>query len=70
MTLYTVKAFVKAARDGHKYIYQTIPRLLTLWFDLGEESASAKQEYYRSMHDAITKSIGDIPAFKVPPILD
>ena len=36
MNVFTVKAYVTAIRLGSKYAYQTIPRILTLWLDMGE----------------------------------
>ncbi|KAF5389252.1 hypothetical protein D9757_003512 [Collybiopsis confluens] len=37
MNLSIIKAYAEAINLGTKYIYQTVPRLLTLWLDLGEE---------------------------------
>ena len=28
--------YIQALQHGIKYIYQTMPRMLTLWLDLGE----------------------------------
>jgi serine/threonine-protein kinase ATR len=28
--------YIQALQHGVKYIYQTMPRMLTLWLDLGE----------------------------------
>ncbi|KAG9017962.1 serine/threonine-protein kinase M1 [Tulasnella sp. 427] len=36
-TLNTCKSFLQALAYGSKYIYQTMPRLLTLWLDMGED---------------------------------
>lgn len=36
MNVFTVRAYVTAIRLGSKYAYQTIPRILTIWLDLGE----------------------------------
>jgi serine/threonine-protein kinase ATR len=37
MNLYTARSYVTAIRLGSKYAYQTIPRILTIWLDMGEE---------------------------------
>lgn len=36
MNLNTIKCFGEAITHGDKYIYETLPRLLTLWLDMGE----------------------------------
>ena len=33
---HTCQNYVYALQHGVKYIYQTMPRMLTLWLDLGE----------------------------------
>ena len=35
---------MKALIHGSKYIYQTLPRLLTLWMDLGEEIITEEKD--------------------------
>jgi serine/threonine-protein kinase ATR len=32
----TVKNFAEAMQHGNKYIYQAMPRMLTIWLDMGE----------------------------------
>jgi len=34
--------YVQALQHGVKYIYQTMPRMLTLWLDLGESKEMKK----------------------------
>lgn len=41
MNVFTVKAYVTAIRLGSKYAYQTIPRILTIWLDMGEHVGKA-----------------------------
>jgi serine/threonine-protein kinase ATR len=36
---HTVQNYLSALKFGVKYIYRTMPRLLTIWLDLGENSA-------------------------------
>lgn len=33
---HTVQNYLLALKHGVKYIYRTMPRLLTIWLDLGE----------------------------------
>ncbi|GJJ07321.1 hypothetical protein Clacol_001522 [Clathrus columnatus] len=33
----TIKCYAKTLQIGSKYVYQTMPRMLTLWLDLGEK---------------------------------
>ncbi|KIJ37345.1 hypothetical protein M422DRAFT_118575, partial [Sphaerobolus stellatus SS14] len=37
----TIKCYTKTLQLGSKYVYQTMPRLLTLWLDLGESKDNA-----------------------------
>ncbi|KZW04164.1 hypothetical protein EXIGLDRAFT_758462 [Exidia glandulosa HHB12029] len=37
LNLQTVQNYASSLQYGSKYIYQTMPRMLTLWLDLGEE---------------------------------
>jgi hypothetical protein len=37
-----VSNYILALKYGVKYIYQTMPRMLTLWLDLGEKEAAKK----------------------------
>lgn len=36
--------FAKALNYGSKYIYQTMPRMLTLWLDYGEDDDQMRSE--------------------------
>ncbi|KAF7789400.1 hypothetical protein EIP86_000344 [Pleurotus ostreatoroseus] len=37
MNLTTIKCYAKSIELGSKYIYETVPRLLTIWMDIGEK---------------------------------
>ena len=63
--MYTVRAFSKAVMHGSKFVYQTVPRLLTIWLDLGESKVTAQHETFKKMTDNIAKSIRDAPVYKV-----
>ena len=65
MNMYTVRAFSKAVMHGSKFVYQTVPRLLTIWLDLGENKVTAQHETFKKMTDNIAKSIRDAPVYKV-----
>ncbi|KAL0577467.1 hypothetical protein V5O48_004536 [Marasmius crinis-equi] len=64
MNHYTVKYYAKAIKLGSKYVYQTVPRLLTLWLDLGENDKIASQDIYTKINDVVSKAIKESPMFK------
>ncbi|KAL0070158.1 hypothetical protein AAF712_002648 [Marasmius tenuissimus] len=64
MNHYTVKSYAKAIKLGSKYVYQTVPRLLTLWLDLGENERIAAQEMYAKINEVVSRAIKDSPMFK------
>ncbi|KAJ3219045.1 hypothetical protein HK099_004838 [Clydaea vesicula] len=37
MVYYIIKSYGRALANGTRYIYQTLPRILTLWLDFGEK---------------------------------
>ncbi|KAF5363593.1 hypothetical protein D9756_000300 [Leucocoprinus leucothites] len=66
MILATVRAFLRAVKQGSKYLYQTVPRLLTLWLDIGE-STSSEREYREAAakcQEHASRAIREIPAYK------
>lgn len=65
MNLYTVKAYAMAIRLGSKYAYQTIPRLLTLWLDMGEDTSLSQTEVFKSINTVIQEAITHAPVYKV-----
>lgn len=38
----TVREFVATLQFGTKFIYQALPRMLTIWFKLGEHDSAVK----------------------------
>jgi serine/threonine-protein kinase ATR len=50
---------------GNKFVYQIVPRLLTIWLDMGEDPAVREEEYFKRMTAEISRAIGVVPAFKV-----
>ena len=65
MRLATVRCFTKAMKYGNKFIYQTVPRLLTIWLDMGEDPTARSYETYTKITAEISRAIGGVPAFKV-----
>lgn len=45
---YTVENYCRALRNGTKHIYQMLPRMLTIWLDLGERVAEEDGKKRRS----------------------
>ncbi|KZO97981.1 hypothetical protein CALVIDRAFT_50339 [Calocera viscosa TUFC12733] len=65
----TCKAYGKALSYGSKYIYQTMPRMLSLWLDLADEdglsssigqAGDSTQQAVFSVRDKITETIEKI----------
>jgi serine/threonine-protein kinase ATR len=65
MNLYTVRFFAKAIKFGSKYVYQTVPRLLTIWLDLGENGTLAGNDAFKKLNEAVAKAIKETPVYKV-----
>lgn len=65
MRLATVRCFTKAMKYGNKFIYQTVPRLLTIWLDMGEDPNVRSDECYTKITAEISRAISGVPAFKV-----
>ncbi|KAJ7098650.1 hypothetical protein B0H15DRAFT_771712 [Mycena belliarum] len=64
MNASTVKSYSRAIKHGSKYVYQTVPRLLTIWLDLGEDRRTATQETFRKLNEIVAKIIKDAPVYK------
>lgn len=62
----TVRAYARAMKQGSKYVYQTVPRLLTIWLDLGEGAYTEKEsrESVVKCHEHAAKAIREVPAYK------
>jgi serine/threonine-protein kinase ATR len=46
MNFQTIKCFTEATAYGNKFVYQTIPCLLTLWLDMGEHKVPAENRLF------------------------
>ena len=65
MNNFTIRSFSKAIVHGTKFIYRTIPRLLTIWLDVGEDRNFAGQDTFKKMTESVAQAIKDAPAYKV-----
>jgi serine/threonine-protein kinase ATR len=65
MNLYTVKSFARSLKLGSKFVYQTVPRLLTIWLDLGEDQILSSTDTFKRINDICAKSVKEAPVFKV-----
>jgi hypothetical protein len=65
MNLYTVRSFAKAIKFGSKYVYQTVPRLLTIWLDMGENAQATTNEVFVKLNETVARAIHETPAYKV-----
>lgn len=64
MNTHTVKDYLKAMMHGSKYVYQAIPRILTLWLDGGENPKIASHAFYAKINSGVSTAIDSIPVYK------
>ncbi|KAH7887463.1 hypothetical protein F5I97DRAFT_2009110, partial [Phlebopus sp. FC_14] len=64
MNAHTVRDYGKAMLWGSKYVYQAIPRMLTLWLDLGENPKTASHPIFAKINSAVATAIDSIPMYK------
>ncbi|KAG2115849.1 uncharacterized protein F5147DRAFT_751291 [Suillus discolor] len=64
MNFQTIKCFTEAAAYGNKFVYQTVPRLLTLWLDMGERKVTAEHPLFDKINNVVASSIDSIPVYK------
>ncbi|KAJ2934534.1 hypothetical protein H1R20_g2555, partial [Candolleomyces eurysporus] len=64
MTMYIIRNYAKAIRLGSKYIYHTVPRLLTLWLDNGEDVNISGTDVFNKINEIVAIAIREIPAYK------
>ena len=65
MNLHTVKCFARAIVCGSKYVYQTVPRLLTIWLDMGENVTPTVADVFRKLNNYVSTAIRTAPVYKV-----
>ncbi|KAI0720383.1 hypothetical protein C8T65DRAFT_736114 [Cerioporus squamosus] len=64
MNLQTVRSFTRAIRYGSKYIYQTLPRVLTIWLDMAEDPERANNEVFAKVNVEVSRAIKTTPVYK------
>ncbi len=65
MNFQTVRCFTRAIRYGSKYIYQTLPRVLTIWLDLAEDPRTNTGDIFKKINDEVSRAIKAAPTYKV-----
>lgn len=65
MNMYTIRAYAKALKLGSKFVYQMVPRLLTIWLDLGEEASLNNTESFKKITEMVSRSFKEVPVYKV-----
>lgn len=65
MNAHTVRNYARAVGLGSKYVYQAIPRMLTLWLDIGENPRAASHSIFAKIQAAICQAVDNVPAYKV-----
>ena len=63
-----LRAFMRVIKYGSKFTYQSVPRLLTIWLDMGEDGELRKTETFNKVMSEINRALPDIPAYKVRPV--
>ena len=65
MAVFIVRAYASAIKAGNKYTFQTIPRLITLWLDIGEDSQMSQSELFVTMNSEVHAAVQQTPVYKV-----
>ncbi|XAO25645.1 hypothetical protein I312_104473 [Cryptococcus bacillisporus CA1280] len=61
---HTCNYYSIALRHGVKYIFQTMPRMLTLWLDLGDTKDAKKKKFISKIHSVVGEAAHDLPAYQ------
>ncbi|KAI0375920.1 hypothetical protein BV20DRAFT_933352 [Pilatotrama ljubarskyi] len=64
MNFQTVRCFTRAMRYGSKYIYQTVPRVLTIWLDLAEDESTSATDVFKKINEEVSRTIKQTPMYK------
>ncbi|KAI0832693.1 hypothetical protein BC628DRAFT_1309839 [Trametes gibbosa] len=64
MNFQTVRSFTRAIRYGSKYIYQTLPRVLTIWLDLAEDAQTNTSDIFKKVNEEVGRAIKQTPMYK------
>ncbi len=65
MVLFIIRAYASAIRAGNKYTFQTIPRLITLWLDIGEDSQLSQNDQFSTINSEVLAAVQTTPVYKV-----
>ena len=65
MAVFIVRAYASAIKAGNKYTFQTIPRLITLWLDIGEDSQMSQSDLFVTMNSEVHAAVQQTPVYKV-----
>lgn len=66
MNASTVRYFAKSIKFGSKYVYQTIPRLLTIWLDMGEDpKRNSPDGPFKKVNELFSEAVKKTPVYKV-----
>ena len=68
MNMTTIRCYSKAIQLGSKYIYLTVPRVLTLWLDLGAQD-NPDEEIVKAASKCVWRSFKASPRYKVRDLL-
>ncbi|KAF7432763.1 serine/threonine-protein kinase M1 [Pleurotus ostreatus] len=61
---YTVKYFIKSLKYGSKHVYQTVPRLLTVWLDMADNEKMVTSDQFPKINELIIRAFQEIPLYK------
>ncbi|KAI0650476.1 hypothetical protein C8Q79DRAFT_901502 [Trametes meyenii] len=64
MNLQTARSFTLAIKYGSKYIYQTLPRVLTIWLDLAETDGTDVATIFHKINEDARRLVRDVPVWK------
>lgn len=66
MVLHVVHNFSNACIFGSKYIYQALPRVLTLWLNLADEGPTiTSTDEFRKINQEVSRAMKHVPIYKV-----
>ncbi|KAH9482313.1 Serine/threonine-protein kinase ATR [Psilocybe cubensis] len=64
MNLQTLRAYSKAVMHGSKFVYQTVPRMLSIWMDLADDKNVVVTSDFKRMTESISIAMKEAPVYK------
>jgi len=58
-----LQAYGASLKCGHKHIFQSLPRLLTLWFENSFQSSQSQSKTLQEMHNVIKQLGRELPSY-------